>query len=34
MEIKNFKVNPSGRVNVEKVMEWVKKSLSTPKRKK
>ena len=24
MEIKNLKVNPSGRVNVEKVMEWVK----------
>jgi hypothetical protein len=24
MEIKNFKVNPSGKVNVEKVMKWVK----------
>ena len=24
MEIKNFKVGPSGSVNVEKVMEWIK----------
>jgi len=24
MEIKKFKVSPSGSVNVEKVMEWIK----------
>ena len=24
MEIKKFKVGPSGSVNVEKVMEWIK----------
>jgi len=24
MEIKKEKINPSGKVNVEKVMEWVK----------
>ena len=28
MEIKKFKVGPSGSVNVEKVMEWIKSYVS------
>tara|TARA_B110000858_G_scaffold115140_1_gene131632 strand:- start:61 stop:180 length:120 start_codon:yes stop_codon:yes gene_type:complete len=30
MEIKKFKVGPSGSVNTEKVMEWIKNYIKSP----